>query len=162
MIRDILISILFIVTAIFELSFVHALDYPFGLIPLHFILGVVVMHRASASHGIIWFLASGLILNFFGFDSANILSYLIIAIIGAILMTKVFTNRSVYALEGVGLVLFFIFFTINRILDFNFSHFVSTFILQALFLMIGLYFSFVVARYIEHLATNVFLIKNRT
>ena len=161
MIKNILIGFLFFLGSIFELSLIHAMNFSFALIPLNFILGVIIMHRAGAIQGAAWFIMSGLLLNFFGFDSHHWISYFTIAGVGSFLTTKFFTNRSVYALLGLGLTLFAILFVINLIISFETEQIIKILFIQIFFIIFGLYFGFLASRYIENLAKSMFIVRRR-
>ncbi|MCH8049564.1 hypothetical protein IH979_02535 [Patescibacteria group bacterium] len=174
MLSDMLLAALFIASAVFQVSFINSLASPLVFIPFHFIVGTVIMHRAGATAGFIWFIASAFFLSFIGFESGTMLSYLLVAILGVVLTTHVFTNRSVYALEGLGVGLFVVFIIINAfpliILQLNemgggssgtIGSYVSSKLFGLLFLVIGLYLGFLIARYLKHLSQNIFLIRGR-
>ncbi|MFH1712059.1 MAG: hypothetical protein ABH846_02375, partial [Patescibacteria group bacterium] len=147
------------------------LGAPLFYLPLHFIFGIIVMHRVGTTAGFFWFLATGIFINISGFDFISFIAYLAVAVFGIILTKRMFTNRSVYALEGLGASLFLIF-SIIGLLSFlfpnqaanNLETFGSYCTVKAmgLFLLItGLYFGFITSRYLKHLSENIFLIKAR-
>lgn len=164
--NDFLIAIVFVVTALIQVSLIHTLPDPYLTIPLHFIIGVIVLHRNDPVLGAIWFMAAGFFLSWVGFDHAVWWSYFLIAAVGYFLTHKVFASRSVYALIGLGTSMYFIFSILNFIpvllgVSSDQSQFISRSFIGLLFLIFGLYFGFLITRYLEHLATNVFLIKSR-
>jgi hypothetical protein len=155
---------LFIVSIIAQISFIHSLPYPFTLLPLHFIIGIIVMHRSNDQSGIIWFIATPLFIQLFAsFTFEAFWAHIAVALFGYLLTSRIFTTRSVYALEGLGLSLFTAFALSNAIIHlFNIPVqllSVSELFYSLLFLIIGLYIGFTIAKYIEHLAARVFLIR---
>ncbi|PIQ67800.1 hypothetical protein COY25_01550 [Candidatus Uhrbacteria bacterium CG_4_10_14_0_2_um_filter_41_7] len=164
MLNNIFTAFIFILTAMFEVSFLHTLPFPYFIIPLHFLIGVIVMHRADPVLGAVWFAISGFFLSWVGFNEANSLTYIAVGAIGYFLTFKVFANRSVYALIGLGFSMYFIFTILNLIIlsfsdNFNRSDFLHQQFVALFFLVFGLYFGFIIARYIEHLATDMFFIR---
>ena len=161
MTRQFFIVSLFFLSLIIELSFIHALTLPVALIPFHFLVGVIVMHRSGVETGALWFVASAFLLPLFGFDSTLGIAFLAVAVVGPLLTTRVFTTHSVYALEGLGLSLFFVIFFISAMFQllkvpFSLNHQIYT----LLFLVIGLYLGFFVSRLVERLGAQ-FIVLDR-
>ncbi len=90
-----ILACLFLLFLLGEASFIHAFPGILSHIPLMTIAGMIVMQRVGMEEGAAWFLALAL------FHSD--ISALCIAIIGPILITRLFTTRSVYALIGFGI-----------------------------------------------------------
>lgn len=148
----------------FEVSFLHTLSFPYFIIPLHFLIGVIVMHRSDPVLGAVWFALSGFFLSLVGFNEASSFVYIAVGAIGYFLTFKVFANRSVYALIGLGFSMHLTLTVLNLIIlsfteNFNQNEYLHQQFIAQVFLIFGLYFGFIIARYIEHLATNVFLIR---
>ncbi|MDP2631519.1 MAG: hypothetical protein Q8P30_01980 [Candidatus Uhrbacteria bacterium] len=165
MFYELSLALLFILSILFQVSFIDALYEPLNAIPAHFIIGVLVMHRGDALHGIAWFIISGFALKIFGFDSALTISYIAVAFIGALLATRMFANRSVYALEGLGILMLLVFILVNAIPELlNYSitaDYFYSYNHALISVIVGLYLGFLVARNLEHLIENLFLIKKR-
>lgn len=170
MIRDILIGILFILSVLLQVSFVQTLGYPLELFPLHFVLGILVLHRANVELGILWFVFSAFALSLTGFNTHVWWAYILIAPIGGFFALKLFVSRSVYALEGFGLLMFTIFTFLHivpmKILNASFhtTFIISTtpfkdYLLSSIFLVIGLYIAFIFAKFLERLVHEIFLVK---
>jgi len=129
------------------------------------------MHRVGLTAGALWFVASGFLLNISGFIIISFLAYLAVAVVGVLLTMKIFTNRSVYALGGLGIGLYLTFSIVGSLVLLfpqhtpagveTFGSYVSTRFTELIFLTIGLYLGFVAARYLKYLSENVFLIKAR-
>lgn len=170
MVREGLVAILFLMSALLQMSLVHSLAYPLFLIPLHLIIGILIFHRLSIETGSVWFILSGLVLPLLGFDPAIWWSYILLAIIGIFLMKKLFTTRSLYALEGFGISMFVLFFVINTVVQWGimvwsnqrisvFQDLFKDFFFALGFLIVGLYVGFLFSRFIERLANEILVIK---
>ncbi len=108
MTRVLLLMMLFFVSATLQVGVVHSLEAPLHLLPLHLLIGVIVLHRSGPEWGAAWFLASAVIIPHLGFDTIPWFGYVLVAATGVFLTTRLFTNRSVYALEGLAVVLFLV------------------------------------------------------
>lgn len=172
MMSDALLVVIFFTSAFLQVSFFPALVFPLSAIPLHFILGVVILHRHGLYSGTAWFTLSGLFFVIFGESLTLIISFGLIALMGVILTKKIFTNRSLYALEGLGITLFLVFITTNLIWSlaatlispasraaFKLSSFLAEAGFGFLTLIILLYLGFFLARYLENLGRSLFLIR---
>lgn len=169
MILDVFIAILFLASAIVQVSFINSLGFPLFLFPLHFILGLLIFHRTKPELGVAWFIFSAFTLPLFGFDQFAAWSYILLAVLGVFFTRKLFTTRSLYALLGFGVSMFVIFILAN-ILDHSAKQLFSTvaqpaiisfknFGLSLVFLIGGLYIAYVFSRFLERIAREVFLIK---
>lgn len=161
MITNVLIGILFFLSSILEMSLINALNFSFSLIPLNLILGILILHRAGAYQGVVWFLMSAVFLNLFGFNETHFVSYIVVAVVGSFLSIRFFTNRSVYALIGLGTALYTVFFFVNLTLHFETEQILKIFILQMIYVIFGLYIAFLISRYIEHIALDLFMIRKK-
>ena len=93
---------LFLITLVVQASFVTSLSLPFSTIPLMLLIGILVMHRSETYFGALWMILSGVLLPLFSPSSGTFFAYVAAAIAGTLLMNRVFTNRSAYALFGLG------------------------------------------------------------
>lgn len=168
MLRDVGFAILFLASAVFDAAFIHALGAPLAWIPFHFIAGVLVLHRSTEASGALWFLASALVLPFFGFEYGHPIAYVAVAGLGVVLMRRIFTNRSVYALIGLGLTLYVAFAVVNgfTLLLNGVNHYGITWgalvrqeALTLLFIIFGLYGGFVLLRVLARTAQNAFYVR---
>lgn len=89
--------------ALFEQTTLTAWPSPLNLLPLSFLIGILVMQFVSNGFGVLWLILAGIDLDYFGLAEApQALSYAWAAIAVWILAQRVFTNRSVYAMMGMG------------------------------------------------------------
>lgn len=89
-----ILACLFLFFLLGEMSFIHAFSGILAHTPLMMIAGMIVMQRIGREEGSAWFVALALI--------QGDISALIVAGVGPILITRLFTTRSVYALLGFG------------------------------------------------------------
>ncbi|MFA6522133.1 MAG: hypothetical protein WCT24_00890 [Patescibacteria group bacterium] len=106
-----MLSEFFLICASFLLSLVQGtllvtLPAPWNAIPLTFIVGVLVLHRHGPWSGILWFLSTGIFLPLLGFSAFPAWQFVLFGILGAFLVTRIITTRSVYALLGLGYLLY--------------------------------------------------------
>lgn len=167
MLRDIGLAILFLVSAAVDVTFIHALREPLALLPLHFIIGVIVFHRSDEFSGGLWFAISSVFLPVFGFEPSTVVAYLAMAFLGALLTRRIFTNRSVYALVGLGASLYFFFALINAIIfalfppdyGFHLGSYIASELLSLLMLIVGLYLGFILVGRVKRMTKNTFLVR---
>jgi glycopeptide antibiotics resistance protein len=99
-------------------------------------------------------------LPLFGFDVFPWYSYFAVAIAGVLFTTRVFTNRSVYALVGMALSLYLIARLGQLIADPSSVSFQTT-ITAMILIVLGSYIGFLTAKIFEKALHNFFLIPNR-
>lgn len=92
------IALLFSGLLVCEVSFLWAWSGWIAAIPLLTITGILIMQRIGIMEGAAWFFVLGII-------RLDIVS-IVIAFIGPVLLVKLFSARSLYALFGLGLVAF--------------------------------------------------------
>lgn len=167
MLNDLAIACVFLLSAFVDVTLVHALGEPLALIPLHFIVGVIVLHRGGASSGALWFGFSALLLPVIGFDSGTVLGYVATGALGFVLTKRVFTNRSVYALVGLGAALYTSFAIVNgvfllitkRLIE-PWHVYAATELLSLTLVVGGLYLGFVIVKRSQRLSKNLFLVRH--
>lgn len=170
MVRNGFIAILFLLSAMLQMSLVYSFSYPLVLIPLHFLIGILVFHRANVEIGATWFILSSFFLSFVGFDPMLWWTYIVIALFGIFLMKKLFTTRSLYALEGFGISMFTVFSILNTVPRWIQAAWqnqpivgietpMKDYFIALAFLIIGLYIGFLFSRFIERLASEMLFIK---
>lgn len=170
MLNDFLLAMLFCLSALVQVSLVASLNSSLALFPLHFIIGIVVLHRSGITAGSLWFVSSALFLPLIGFRGGVWFSYFCVAILGIMLSKKIFTNRSVYALEGLGIVLFCLFTLLNLIFGLlipawynlpSLGTYLHEQVTALLFVIVGLYLGFIISKYVKEVAQSTFLIRER-
>ncbi len=114
--NSIVFILLLIGSAVIELSVMNTLSYPFFLFPLTFSIGILILQMLPISFGILWFLLLPLVLSTLGSEPINLIPYIIVTIAGTILIMRVFTRRSIYALFGLGIILLSLFCIIQTIM----------------------------------------------
>jgi hypothetical protein len=92
------LALLFSGLLVCEVSFLWTWNNWIAAIPLLTIAGILVMQRIGIVEGAAWFFVLGII-------RLDIIS-IVIAFIGPVLLVKLFSARSLYALLGLGLVAF--------------------------------------------------------
>ena len=137
-------------------SLIFSLPKPLAFIPLMFIVGVLITHRSESVYGAVWFLLSAVLLPLFGAGPGTFISYIAVAIVSLLVTDRLFANRSVYALIGLGGTLF-LAYAFSRFLFFAT---INVYLYGLLFTVIGLYFGYVASRYIERLESQLFLIRS--
>lgn len=167
MLNDLGIAFLFLLSAFVDVTLIHALGDPIALLPLHFIVGVIVLHRGGPISGALWFGFSALLLPVIGFDNGTLLGYVATGALGFILTKRVFTNRSVYALVGLGAALYTSFAIVNGIflliaqkLSVSWHAYAGTELLSLAFVVAGLYLGFVLVKRSQRLSKSLFLVRN--
>ncbi len=169
--KVIMLIFVFFFCAVVQMSLINTLPEPFSLLPLHFLVGITVLHRAGYEYGFFWFISSSLILPLLGFEMAYFWTYWIIGVCGAFFSTKVFTTRSVYALIGLGSSLFVIFLFLNWLPKIAVSVFIENqlnntlkfteIFISLILLIIGLYLSFIIARSVERVFQKTFILRKK-
>lgn len=99
-------ALVFVVTVAIEAGAIRSLPSPWGLFPLVLLCGTLVMHRSDLYVGMLWFVAMAVILHPWGEGIVAVAPLLVAAAVALPLQQKIFTNRSVYALLGLGAGLF--------------------------------------------------------
>ena len=160
MTRQFLLVILFFVTSIAQTSIMDSLVLPLNLFPLHLLVGILVLHRAGPELGASWFVASAFILPLFGFDAFPWYAYFAVAIAGVLFTTRIFTNRSVYALVGMSLSLYLIA-RVGQFIAQPSSVTFQTTITAMLLIIIGSYIGFLTAKIFEKALHSFFLVPHK-
>jgi len=156
---NILVGLLFIISYGFEQYIIQILPYPWSIFQLSFIIGVLIIHRYDRYIGSVWLVLLGIAPLFGGWRGHSFIAFLISAIISHIFVSKLFTNRSVYALMGLGALTYFIVFIIDLLLLLipwtssliqpkyqTISEYISVDLLSLFGVSIGLFFLFLVVR----------------
>lgn len=160
MTTNIAVLLAFFLGILFQNSFIQSLNGHLSFIPIMLIIGIIVLHRAGPIHGALWFTLMAFVAwmtpTLFGWG----IVYLALAIIGPILMLRVFTHRSIYALAGLGLSLYSVFGLIHML--FHPLYQVSYFFSGYLFLLTGLYIGFLVSKYTEDLIKRSLYVRKRS
>lgn len=155
MMQSVAIALLFIFALFTEASLIASLGKPFNAIPFLFLVGIVVMHRLQPGYGIAWFILSAIFLPTLSQDKGIWLAYVAVAIAGSLLMDRVFTNRSIYALLGLGATLYVLFALIQLFFKTEAYQLFYGFI----FAMIGIYTGSAIARFSERYTKQLFIIR---
>ncbi|MBU0614063.1 hypothetical protein KJ766_02120 [Patescibacteria group bacterium] len=168
--KPFLMVLLFFCSALVSTSFIQALSLPFALLPLHLIVGTIILHREGFMYGGFWFIASAVTLPILGSTMYFWWIWLLIGFFGIFLVQKVITNRSVYALVGLGIVLHFATriicaISLQVVKFFNLkADVVNVTIKEEVFIFLAvicaLYISFNIARFIENTGSQLFMTKN--
>lgn len=160
MTKQIFIAGLFFLSIMIELSLIHAFNNVLAVIPFHLIVGIIVLHRAGNELGALWFIATAILAPWLGFELIPGFVYLVIALVGPLLTARVFTTRSIYALEGLGFSLFSISLLTNFFLSiFNRPFSLGHQLYALAFLVIGLYLGFFVARLLERISAQFIVLQ---
>ena len=159
MTKPLLLAALFFVSIIVQVGSVNSFTTPLALIPLHFLLGVLVLHRSGPEWGAAWFLSSAFIPPIFGFDPYPWFGYLLVALLGAFLTTRLFTNRSVYALEGLAVVLYLLLVA-TRMFDPSSALSLKEIGISLCLVILTTYVGFLFARFVEKAAARTFYVKH--
>ncbi len=147
-----------------EQTMLSAWSSTFQLLPLSFLVGVLVMHFVSNGFGVLWLVLAGIELDQLGFsDAPNVFSYALAAVVMWFLAQRVFTNRSVYAMMGLGTVGFLVVTVIHTV-SFSLrgvgvSYLASLPAEWAIFL-VALFVSFLASRRISVFMRTIFLVRN--
>lgn len=159
MINGLFYALLFLTSAILQVSLVQVFQNPIAVLPLHFLIGVIVLQRAGNEIGLLWFLFSSAILNLIGFSDAPWYAYLLAGVSGIILTKKIFTSHSVYGLEGLGISMYLIFSLANGFsrLSTSMNDLGNDVLYGLIGLIIGLYFTFLIANYINYISKNLLI-----
>lgn len=168
MMTAVIVAIVFGITMVLETSAVQSLPPPYSAFPLMLIAGVIVLHRTDAVLGIAWLLLMALFADAWGEGSGAILPFLIASALAVPLKRRVFTNRSVYALLGMGLsvqVVLIVTATLLSLAHTVFSDtalygqdFVATRFRETLLLLGGLYLSAMGLRSASHWLKRTFYV----
>ncbi len=87
-----------------ELSFLASFPEPIRSFPLVLLFGVLIAHFVRPNVGCIWMIIGGILLDLMGTPGHLItFAYSSAGLTGVLLQKKVFTNRSFYAMMGLGL-----------------------------------------------------------
>ncbi len=109
MINTVAIAVLFFVSLFLQTTVVQAVSLPLAATPLHLAIGFLLLHRGRLELGAIWFLITPVVAIWTGFLPGAWWGYILIAVLGPILVTRIFAKRSLLALMGLSLSLYLIF-----------------------------------------------------
>lgn len=156
-------AVAFFLSLFVQVSFLSSLAPPLSYIPLHFLVGVIIFHRADFLYGLLWFTATAALMPFFHPIAGTSIAFAVTGVAGVILTKKVFTTRSLYALLGLGISLFTVFILsrwLYRLITSGFSE--SIFIGAVpgfIFVITGLYAGFFLVRYAQRIAKSMILVR---
>ncbi len=161
--RWIILLTLVVCVVTVEVSVLTAWPTPFSLLPLSFLFGILLMQFVGSGYGTLWLVLSGILLEFVGLpDGPHALSYALAALAGWFLTQRVFTNRSVYAMMGLGTTTYFVV-TLVEGFWFTFHGFFNSFakgvLLQWIIFLAALFVSFFASRRLASLLRTIFLIR---
>ena len=123
MIRTGFLILFFLCLLTLQISFIHALPFPFDRIPLILLITVYFYQYLNQKYVWWWLVFYGVSLDFFSISYAGFetISYSILAILTVVLAKQVFTNRSFYAVSATMVICLFVL-TISQLM----SVFIST------------------------------------
>lgn len=143
---------IFLFSILCQYSLIHVLRGPWASIPLLTIVGIVVFQRVGMEEGMAWFAVASF---FHGF---NLYAFFWVCI-GPLLLQKIFTTRSWYALLGLGVfghIVVSVTFVVLAVLWNNFSPLVisplgyaALFGKELLLLILGLLLAMIFLRFVE-------------
>jgi hypothetical protein len=152
----------------FEGTWLSSAGNPWFCFPVVMTIGILVMHRRGPISGIVWFFLAAILVPFLGFSVFPSWPYPFIGVFGVLLVLRLFSTRSIYALLGFGAILY-LSYLVLLLLGWMFTghfgsmlllHPFSVFIFGFFFLMIGLTIGFTISRGSTRLFKNLFLIRN--
>ena len=109
MMRSGLLVFLFFCSLIVQVSLIQAAEPPLALIPFHLAIGMLIMHRGEMAPGVLWMLLTPMASVFVGLTAGGWWSYVIVAILGPILVSRIFAKQSFLALLGLSWTLYVMF-----------------------------------------------------
>ncbi len=106
MTRPLLQMIFLTLLMVLQVSFVHALPYPFDRVPLVLVVTVYLYQYANQTTGWWWLMCYGMILDVLAISFApfEIISYTLAGVTMMLLVSHVFTNRSFYGITATALI----------------------------------------------------------
>ena len=124
MIRVGILLFLFLFFLTLQVSFIHALAFPFDRMPFFLLMTIYFYQYLNQVHVWWWLVFYGMVLDFFFLSYApfEIISYSLLAIVMIILVKQVFTNRSFYALSAT-LIICLLVLTASQFLSVFILHF---------------------------------------
>ena len=148
----------------FELGVISAWPTPWNQIPLVFLTGVLIMHFVRPVFGVIWLLVAGLFLDLLGLpDVPHVLTFGLAGAAGLFLAHRIFTNRSVYAMIGLGASMYFVVSLVGLLwyffLDAVAPFFQSLFTEWVVF-FVALLAAFFASRRLANLLRTIFLVRS--
>lgn len=165
---SILLALFFFGAAALEGAVVHSLPMPYTTFPLMFLCGILIIQRLDLGLGVVWIMLAGLLAHPWGEGNLAVFPYFMAALAGIPLVTKVFTNRSLYALIGLGMVLHLVavssallqglavaLVTHKSLFAFGFSRFRLS---EAVFLFIGLAIGGILTRKLHRWSQRTFFL----
>lgn len=102
MIRTGILLFLFLIFLTLQVSFIHALPFPFDRMPFLLLMAIYFYQYVNQAYVWWWLVFYGMVLDFLSLSYApfETISYSILSIVMIILVKQVFTNRSFYALSA--------------------------------------------------------------
>jgi len=116
MLYAVITSFGFITSLFIQTSVIGALDSPLSFLPLHFAIGCTILHRGRMELGALWLALTPLASIWTGFVIGSWWSYMAVAILGPILILRIFAKRSFLALLGLNWSLYLVFAFLNAVL----------------------------------------------
>jgi hypothetical protein len=105
-------SLIFVVvlfcSVIFQTAIINSFSYPVFLIPFVLIIGTLIYHFLPAFYGFSWFILLPIFLYTFTNIRIPIITYPTIAVIGYLIISRIFTRHSFLGLMGSGISLYFV------------------------------------------------------
>lgn len=110
MIKLLLHFVLLIPLLILQVSFVHALPYPFDRIPLVLVVTIYLYQYGNQTSVWWWLISYGFVLDLLAISHApfEVFSYILAAMTMVLLVAHVFTNRSFYGMAATALISVFV------------------------------------------------------
>lgn len=156
--RTIILVVGALLVALINQQVIAFFPYPWNLLALNFLLGIIILHFIGASFGWLWLVISGLFLDFLGSsDRPETIFMLITATLGVFLFRRFFTDQSIYAMAGLALTMQFIFSFLSSIWYFlqgNFNDYLHSLLREwQVFILAVIFFFFVCRRLVKFLRT---------
>jgi hypothetical protein len=157
MISTVIIAFLFFMSLLIQTAVISAFDLPLGATPIHLAIGFLLLHRGRIELGTLWIGITPIIAMWTGFMPGGWWSYLLIAILGPILVTRIFAKRSLLALMGLSWSLYLIFMVTSI------STFENTSIISWGFLMLTITLLFIsyIERYVQRFGKRFLLVRHK-
>lgn len=108
MMASALIALAFGAARSLEMSLVQSFPLPYAVMPVMLIAGIIVLHRVDLVLGIAWLVMMSVLADPWGEGATTVVPFLAAAVAAVPLEQRIFANRSVYALLGMGLSLQFV------------------------------------------------------
>lgn len=148
----------------FELGVISAWPMPWSQLPLVFLTGVLIMHFVRPIFGVIWLLVAGLFLDLLGLpDVPHLLTFGLSGAAGLFLAHRVFTNRSVYAMMGLGAAMYFVVSLVSlfwHLIQNASAPFFQTLMSEWIVFLVALFATFFASRRLANLLRTVFFVRH--